>query len=480
MSDKKLDLSRPTGTRDFLPADLRKHRKIERIVRESLEAFGFEEIMTPTFEFFDLFLVKSGEKFREETFTFKAPRAGLDGGDAGASADDARTFILRPEFTAPVCRFYIQSGLNIVPKPLKIFYVGPVFRYDKPAPGRFREFFQFGVEVFGIPGAIADAEIMYVATSIVKKLGIKDHVLRMNDLNILRELLGENDVAEDVQDKIIALMDKANGDKIKHGLGLLEETSPAEIELAFTGGLKDIGISPALVETLLKFLYLNGPFKEDVLPRAREVLARYTKALHALESSNLLRAEQLLDAGGITSRMVDLSLARGLDYYTGLVFEIDSPCLGKQKQICGGGRYDRLIRDFGGDDTPATGFAFGLDRLVLAAEMNGSLASESTIPRADVFLYAFKPELVPEAFKLQGILVENGIKVELSITDWNVKRALQCASKLDFPFALMLGEKEWKAGKNVVLKNLKTEQQEVVTLDRAIAIVKATLSPATS
>ncbi|MBN2153746.1 MAG: histidine--tRNA ligase [Candidatus Lokiarchaeota archaeon] len=478
MSDKKLDLSRPTGTRDFLPAELRKHRTVERIVRDSLEAFGFEEIMTPTFEFFDLFLVKSGEKFREETFTFKAPRVQLDERDGEANGEDARTFVLRPEFTAPVCRFYVQSDMNTFPKPLKIFYVGPVFRYEKPAPGRFREFFQFGVEVFGIPGAIADAEIMYVATSIIKRLGIKDHVLRMNDLNILRELLQEECIDEGTQDKVIGLMDKANGDTIKHKLGLLDDTTPGAIEAAFADALAGIGLELTLVSALKEFLHLNGSFKDDVLPHARQVLASYPKALQALESSNLLRAEQLLDAGGIESRVVDLSLARGLDYYTGLVFEIDSPSLGKQKQICGGGRYDRLIRDFGGDDTPATGFAFGLDRLVLAAERNGALAPDADAARADVFLFAFKPDLVPEAFKLQAKLVESGIKVEISLTDWSVKRALQCASKLAFPFAILLGEKEWKEGK-VALKNLKSELQEVVTLDRAIEIVKETLSSTT-
>jgi len=477
VSEKKLDLSRPTGTRDFLPTDLRKHRKVERIVRESLEMFGFEEIMTPTFEFFDLFLVKSGEKFREESFTFKAPRAQQESADKELTSDDTRTFVLRPEFTAPVCRFYIQSDLNSVPKPLKIYYVGPVFRYDKPAPGRYREFFQFGVEVFGIPGAIADAEIMYVATSIVQKLGIKDYILRMNDLNILRELLQEKAVKEEIQDKVIGLMDKANGDTIKFNMGLLDDTTQEAIDAGFTDALNGLGLEESLVSTLKQFLNLNGSFKSDVLFRARQVLAAYPKALQALESSTLLRAEQLLDAGGIKSRVVDLSLARGLDYYTGLVFEIDSPSLGKQKQICGGGRYDRLIRDFGGDDTPATGFAFGLDRLVLAAENNDALKMEA-MSRADVFLFAFTPDLVPEAFKLQAKLIENGIKVEFSITDWNVKRALQCASKLAFPFAILLGEKEWKDGK-VALKNLISTKQEVVTLDQAIAIMKRTLASTT-
>nr|MDO8112400.1 histidine--tRNA ligase [Candidatus Sigynarchaeota archaeon] len=475
MAEKKIDLSRPTGTRDFLPTDMSKHRQVEVIVRKALESFGFEEIMTPTFEFFDLFLLRSGEKFRQDVFTFTAPKYQASGETNDVSPEDARTFVLRPEFTAPVCRFYIQSDMNTYPKPLKIYYCGSVFRYDKPAPGRFREFFQFGVEVFGIQGAIADAYIMYIAASIIKKLGIKDNILRMNDLNILRELLNENNVNEDIQDKIIGMMDKANGDMIKFQLGLLvlEGETPETIEKLFLDDLHGLGLNESLIGILGKFLYLNGEYK-TILPTTKKILEGNPRAIQAVESSNLLQVEKLLDAAGITSRIVDLSLARGLDYYTGLVFEIDSPSLGKQKQICGGGRYDHLIHEYGGDLTPATGFAFGLDRLVLASEKLGVLESQVEASRADVFLFAFTPELVDQTFKIQEQLLQNGFKVELNITDWKVKRALQFASKLGFRFALMLGEKESKENK-VVLKDLKTEVQQILTLDKAIMIMKSEL-----
>ncbi|HME56249.1 MAG TPA: histidine--tRNA ligase [Candidatus Lokiarchaeia archaeon] len=470
---KKIDLSRPTGTRDFLPDDMRKHRHVEKIVRKLLESLGFEEIMTPMFEFFDLFLVRSGEKFREDVFTFTAPKYQAGGENKDISPEDARTFVLRPEFTAPVCRFYIQSDLNTMPKPLKIFYVGPVFRYDKPAPGRYREFFQFGVEMFGIQGAIADAEVMCVAASIIKKLGIKDYVLRVNDLNILRELLLDNDVNEEIQDKIIGMMDKANGDMIKFRLGLLDDETPESIENRFVDDLHDLDLVEGLITILHQFLYLNGNYT-DILPKAKELLEGNKRAVQALESSNLLEVEPLLEAAGITSRVIDLSLARGLDYYTGLVFEIDSPSLGKQKQICGGGRYDHLIHEFGGDETPATGFAFGLDRLVLAAEANGALVQDTGMARADVYLYAFTPELVVETFKVQERLVDEGFHVELNVTEWGVKRALQFASKLGFHFAMLLG-KEFRDG-NIVLKDLKTEQQQILTLDEAIDAMKQALT----
>ena len=469
----KIDLSRPTGTRDFMPSDMRKHRHVEKIVRQSLESLGFEEIMTPMFEFFDLFLVRSGEKFREDVFTFTAPRYQAGGENKELSPEDARTFVLRPEFTAPVCRFYIQSDLNTMPKPLKIFYVGPVFRYDKPAPGRFREFFQFGVEMFGIQGAVADAEVMCVAASIIKKLGIKDYTLRMNDLNILRELLLDNAVNEDIQDKIIGMMDKANGDMIKYQLGFLEGETQDSIENQFLDNLHDLDLAESLIRILHEFLFLNGNFA-DILPKAKSLLEGNERALKALESSNLLEVENLLEASGITSRVVDLSLARGLDYYTGLVFEIESRSLGKQKQICGGGRYDRLIDEFGGDETPATGFAFGLDRLVLAAEANGALVQDVGTARADVYLYAFTSGLIAETFKIRQQLVDEGLRVELNVTDWNVKRALQFASKLGFRFAILLGEKEQEQGM-VVVKDLKTTEQQVIPLDQAITFMKDAL-----
>jgi histidyl-tRNA synthetase len=465
---KKLDLQRPTGTRDFLPKDMRKHRTVEKTVRGILESFGFEEVMTPTFEFLDLFLIRSGEKFREAVFSFNTPKV-QSSIDEEIPPEDAKAFVLRPEFTAPVCRFYNQNEINIYPKPVKIFYVGPCFRYDKPAPGRFREFFQVGVEMFGITSALADAEIIIVALTAVNRLGINDYILRINDMNILRALLQDFALDEEIQDKVIGLVDKANSDTIKAKLGFLE-TDPDDIMREYAEDLEKIGLSGELIPLLRELLFLNGR-AEHVLPRAKEVFAGREQALQAIEESSLLAVEQYLDSIGIMSFNVDLSIARGLDYYTGIVFEIDSPSLGKQKQICGGGRYDKLIKEFGGDDTPATGFAFGLDRLVLAAEANGALQEDQERPRAEIFLFGFSTDVAPELLKVQQRLIAEGFSVELNLGERKVKSALSFASRLNFHYAMMIGEKEIMESK-VTLKNLASEEQVVLSIDAAIAAMK--------
>ncbi len=464
MPDKKLDLSRPTGTRDFLPREMRKFKAVERVVRDALESFGFEEIQTPTFEFLDLFLIRSGEKFRDDVFTFTQPK----NAEADEFPEDSRVFVLRPEFTAPVCRFYIQQDISQEPKPVKIYYVGPCFRYDKPAPGRYREFFQVGVEMFGMNSAACDASTIIVASKIVQRLGIKDYIVRINDLGILRGLLKDYGIEDDGQDKIISIMDKASGDMIKAGLGLID-TTPDTIVSVYIDDLNGLHLDTSLVSILKEMLFLKGRF-EAVRDKAGMLFKEGTQAIAALNTSHLGKVQPLLDAAGIDSVVVDLSVARGLDYYTGIVFEIDSPSLGKQKQVCGGGRYDRLIEEFGGEPTPGTGFAFGLDRLVLASEANGGVACsnpEKGFSRADVFIYAFNDALLPEAIKIQDKLIQVGLKVELNVSDWKVGRALQFASKLGFKFAIMIGEKEFKEGK-VVLKDMASERQDILPVGDAI------------
>ncbi|MFX0098194.1 MAG: histidine--tRNA ligase [Candidatus Hodarchaeota archaeon] len=470
---KKLDLSRPTGFRDFLPSDVKKFRRVEEIAKTTIESFGFEEIQTPIVEFQDLFLVRSGEKFKDYSFTFKTPKfrdieAGLIEGEPG----DAKTFVLRPEFTAGVCRFYNQNEINRYPKPVKIYYLGPCFRYDKPAPGRYREFYQLGVELFGSATAKSDAEVIILATRTVEKLGIKDYKVRINDLNILRALLNEFDINEVIQDKIIGLMDNANGDMVKLGLGFIETTQEKIVD-GFMDDLNRLDLSMELITLLKEMLLLSGRY-DDIKVKALEIFKDKPGTIEALESSNLTTIENMLSEVCIESYVVDLSLARGLDYYTGIVFEIDSPSIGKQKQICGGGRYDRLIEEFGGESIPATGFAFGVDRLVLAAEANGSLDLEESSRRADVFLYAFKDEHSKHLFTIQDRLLSEGIKVELNVMDWNIRKALSFASKLGFKFAIILGEKEIEES-TVTLKNLDTEDQDVMPMDEAIKKIKNTL-----
>ncbi|MHC1591683.1 MAG: histidine--tRNA ligase [Candidatus Helarchaeales archaeon] len=479
-TSKKLDLNRPAGFRDFLPGELRMLRTVESIVRRSIESYGYEEIQTPIVEFLDLFLIRSGEKFKQDTFTFKTPKynkatiESYDAGEAGdVDASDAKTLVLRPEFTAGVCRFYIQNKISRSPKPVKIYYIGPCFRYDKPAPGRYRQFVQIGVEMFGADGAMADAEIIVVAMNTVKKIGIPDLVLRINDLNILRGLLVDFGISGEVQDKVIASMDKANGDLIKLELGFIDGIKEEIIEI-FIKELDQMGLSHEAISLLEQMLYMNGSFK-DIKPRVETLFEGKVNARAAIESSNLLVIEAILEGMGISSFVVDLSLARGLDYYTGIVFEIDSPSLGKQKQICGGGRYNRLIEEFGGESTPATGFAFGLDRLALAAGITGALNDKVDKSRSQVFIFAFSTDLAKELFKVQDALISKGIPAEVNVMKAKLRRALAFASKMGFQFAIIIGKREIDQG-TITLKNLKTEIQQVITLEEAIDVIKNEIS----
>ncbi|MHA1792834.1 MAG: histidine--tRNA ligase [Promethearchaeota archaeon] len=470
MPSKKIDLSRPTGFRDFLPDDVKRFRQVEKIARRSIESFGFEEIQTPIVEFLDLFLIRSGEKFRQDSFTFRNPKfQDRDDRSSDDDVEDSKVFILRPEFTAGVCRYYIQNKISRYPKPLRLYYVGPCFRYDKPAPGRYREFYQLGVEIFGASTPESDAETILVASKTVEKLGINDYIVRVNDLNILRGLLNDFSMEDDVQDKIINIMDKANGDLIKLKLGIISGSEESILE-AFVDDLNLLDISPALIRLLKEMLFLSGRF-DDIKTRAEELFKDNESALTALKNSNLSYIEESFKAQGITSYNIDLSLARGLDYYTGIVFEIDSPCLGKEKQICGGGRYDRLIEEFGGESTPATGFAFGLDRLVLAREKNIDDQGIKIEPRAHVFLYAFNNSLSGVLLQIQSRLHSEGFRVERNIMNWKIRKALSFASKMKFYYAIIVGEKEIK-NNIVVLKDLYTEEQIEISLDEAITIMK--------
>ncbi|MBD3187368.1 histidine--tRNA ligase [Candidatus Bathyarchaeota archaeon] len=464
--DGKLDLSRPTGFRDLMPADMRQYRQVETKIRQVIEGFGFEEIRTPMVEFLDLFLVRSGEKFKEDSFTFTVPTARND----DASEEDRKLLVLRPEFTAGVCRFFIQNHISRDPKPVKIYYIGPCFRYDKPAPGRYREFVQVGVEILGARGAAADAEVLIVAMKTALAAGIQDAILRINDLNILRALLKDFAIKDRHQDEIIALMDKANGDTIKATLGVID-ADPASIRDELDRGLDQLGVNAALSKILQEFLSLDGAFKQ-VSTKARQILESCPLAMNALDETPLGEIEGILQSTGIDSFKIDLSLARGLDYYTGVVFEIDSPCLGKQKQVCGGGRYDNLVAEFGGEDIPATGFALGLDRYILAAREHGSFDEGILEKRAFVFLYCFHDALLPNLFKIQERFISAGIPSEINLMGGKVRRALSFASKKAFDFAIILGDKEAEQDM-VTVKDLKTGDQELLNVTAALDFVNS-------
>ncbi|MEA1944080.1 MAG: histidine--tRNA ligase, partial [Euryarchaeota archaeon] len=304
-----MKLHRPRGTRDFTPAETEKRRYIENRMRLIAENWGYEEVKTPTFEHTELFTIKSGEAIVDELYAFK---------DKGG-----RDIALRPELTAPVLRMYVNE-MSVSPKPIRLYYFENCFRYERPQKGRFREFWQFGIELIGSDRAEAEAETIALAAALISDIGIEAD-LHIGNLGVLRGLLQDLDVR--TQAEAMRLMDK----KDLYGLEML---------------LQD---HPDVKDQLLSLIDAD-------LDEARSITGD-TQPLDELRQT--LSVLDHYDIG----YEIDFGIARGLDYYTGMVFEMYAAGLGAQNQICGGGTY-RLAQLFGGASTPSCGFGIGFDRVL--------------------------------------------------------------------------------------------------------------------
>jgi histidyl-tRNA synthetase len=379
---------------------------VEKQVRAAFESYGFQQIQTPIFEQYELLAARSGEEIKESMFTF---------------ASDAGRYALRPELTSPVCRLVTSDALSGLTRPYKLYYFGPCFRYCRPQPGRYREFYQAGVELMGTADALADAEVVAVAVKTLRNLGIRDFRLRLGDVGVFRRLLQEDASADQRQqerqnhiiydiDRVMHLREKCAAiarqprllpedqsliDSVTNSLAKLQEeightdqatavvrggeTSeeslrarlaklPEVAEATYRAAWVYSGfLSAERANLLVQIARLRGPCGE-VLQQARTLLAGNP----ALEPLNDLAAVcDWLPVLGVTDFEVVLGTARNLDFYTGTVFEIDTPLTGVHRQLCGGGRYDHLVEEFDGPSTPATGFAFGFDRLVEAFKASG-------------------------------------------------------------------------------------------------------------
>jgi histidyl-tRNA synthetase len=453
----------PRGTRDFLPADVARRRFVETNIRSVFEKYGFQEIVTPIFEYFDLYALRSGEKIREDMYVFKGKEREREEG-FGVPPE----YVLRPELTAPVCRMFVSGDLANWPRPIKVYYIGQCFRYDRPGPGRYREFWQAGIELLGSRRPEADAEVMAVGAKTLQEIGLKNYELKIGNLAVLRGILEENGVETDMQNKLIGIIDRSVGDISKLGAGeeIRDENGQkldeVEILQRLDEELYNLGIRSQLKDTIMKMIGLKGK-TNDVIPKAREVFASSPKANEAL--TNLEQVLTSLEDYGVKRYAVDLSVARGLDFYTATVFEFDIPVLGAQKQVCGGGRYDNLIQEFGGPPTPATGFAFGFDRLVEA-----SARSELKTPISEsvtVFVVPAVEELRNESIRLAERLRSVGVRAGVDLMGRSLNEALSHANKMKIRFALILGPKELEQ-KKVILRDLTKRTQRKLRLEQAV------------
>ncbi len=320
------ELNRPRGTRDFGPDQMAVRRYVESEMRSVLQNFGYREVQTPTFEHLDLFVAKSGPQVVDQIYAFK------DKGD--------RELALRPELTAPVMRFY-QADLRNEPKPLRIFYFGNCFRYERPQKGRYREFWQMGSEYIGRRTPLAYAEVISAAISALKKVGLKGFSVRVGDVGLLRGLLGDLGIDLSEEKDLAIALDKKETEKIRQILPQKKNSPDITKLLTTTYSLSE---ASDVISDLLDGSGEASKEEGDLLKSLFDIL------------KNSYEEEVIFDP----------SITRGIDYYDSIVFEIDVPSLGAEKQICGGGGYS--MTSMFNAEVDGIGFGLGFDRIIMAID----------------------------------------------------------------------------------------------------------------
>ncbi len=413
-------VERPRGTRDFDPEEMEKRRYVEDVIRRVSDSFGFREIATPTFENAELFIMRSGREVVDQMYVFK------DKGD--------RELALRPELTASVIRFFVDKLKNY-PKPLKIYYFGPCFRYERPQRGRYREFFQYGAELIGGGSLESDVEIIDLAISVVRGLGIREFKLRVGNIGILRKLLEDSsDVLECLKFISTEKLDELKGKLASDGMSDKEDM-------------------------ILSLVDLKGP---DVLSKVRDLVGKEA----AEEVQYLQTLGEAIKSLVTDDIQFEPAMVRGLDYYTGMVFEIDCPELGAEKQICGGGSYS-LADLLGGEPVFSTGFAFGFDRMVLVLEEEGFDFPKKPV---EVYVIPVGDAMREKAMGVLKNLREKGIPSDLDLIGRGPSKNLDYANSIGAKRVVFVGEDEWSRN-SVSVKNMETGEQTEVLVNQLISFL---------
>lgn len=416
------------GMRDLLGEEAQTFTHIITKAREAALLYGYKEVITPVVEPLELLSAKSGEEIRQRMFIFK------DLGD--------RQVALRPEFTASIARL-ATTALKNEPKPLRLFSVGSVYRYDEPQRGRYREFWQSNFELMGSARPEADAEIILLTNSLMKSLGLHGYAFKIGHIGVIRGILSQEGVDEKTQNAVLQRMDKKEYDA---ALKLVE----SEKCRAMLEGLIEIKSNDWL----------------DAVEQIQSYVANYDKAKAAAQ--NLGEVLKLVTESADLTIAVEPAFARGLEYYTGLIFELYIPQL--DIALGGGGRYDRLIELFGGEPTPAVGCAHGIDRVAIALQTQKTTLTFARGKR--VLVLAVIDALKGEALKIAQMLRSEGVVVEFEIMGRKMGKALEDADKRAADFAVIVGERELK-DEAVTLKNLVKREQTLVPLKELAEKIKS-------
>lgn len=403
------------GTQDILPNDIYKWSYMENIIRDLCALYGYGEIRTPIFEETKLFLRGIGDTtdvVTKEMYTFE---------DRGG-----RSITLRPENTASAVRAFLEHKLYGDQGVHKLFYIGSMFRYDRPQAGRYREFHQFGVEILGVSSPLADVEVIVLAYRLFQKLGLQNLELRINSIGdkncrnaYKKELISYYESQKDM------LCEDCKQRLYKNPLRLLD-----------------------CKEDNCKILAKNAPVITNYL--CEECHNKFEKVKSGLTALHI-------------SYVVDPGLVRGLDYYTNTAFEIQYPPLGAQSAICGGGRYDKLVEEMGGPDVPGIGFAVGLERLLLALE--GQNLIPNCPQKSSVYIVALGEKAEIEGLKIQGELREKGVMTYMDLQEKSLKGQMKQAGKVQSIYAVIIGENEIEQGKATV-KHMQTGEQSEISFSQ--------------
>ena len=400
----------PRGTRDFLPDEMEKRRFYENRLRHTARTFGFREVETPIFEDAELFILRSGPNVLKELYAFE---------DKGG-----RQISLRPEMTAPVVRMFVNNMSN-EPKPIKVFYFGQCFRYERPQSGRYREFFQFGAEIIGSATPETDAEAIALAYAMIGQIGVKNYRIRIGHIGVLRQRIADAGVPADRTAEVLQKLDKK----------LYDEARPL---------MEDMGVKAEDIDDIFSLTETVGGV--EVLDRVPGEAGDWLRQVVAY-----------LKVMGVEDLEIDLGVVRGLDYYTGMVFEAEAPALGAEKQICGGGSYT-LSELFGGEKVFSTGFAIGFDRILLALEKEGS---DYTPEGIDAYVVSVTDDMRVKAAEVAAMLRAGGVSADVE----------KFASSVRARYAVIVGAKEMEQD-SVTLRDMSTGDQTLVKVAELCGKIK--------
>ena len=410
-------IKKPKGTLDVLPDESAVWQSIEARIRNIARVNGFQEIRVPTFEYTDLFCRGVGDTtdvVNKEMYTF--------------TDKDGSSLSLRPEGTAGVARAVIENGLYAGALPLKLFYLSNFFRHEKPQAGRTREFWQFGVELYGSGSALADAEAIMLAESVFKSFGLENIVLRINSI-------GDNNCRPAFRQALIEYFERHE-----------EQLCPT--------------CRDRLHKNPLRILDCKNPECKEISKGAPKTLDHLCPECNA----HFDELKSALDSCGV-KYVVDPMIVRGLDYYNGTVFEFTVDSIGAQSTVCGGGRYDTLLGSIGGPDMPAVGFGMGITRLIQALKDEGKLPEPEA--GADIYIASMGGFELKKAFKLAQELRAAGINADYDVCGRSLKAQMKYADKTGAKNVVVIGESELQNGE-AELKNMRTGEKQTVKLDAGV------------